>query len=201
MDGMRQPVGEQPTSVYWVRRLAVVLGIVALGLGMWALFSFFGSDASPGATPDAAASVSPSPSDDPTVAVDPARACTDQDISVVTTTPATFSGSKAAEFTVTVELTSGSPCTVDPTTGGKVVVKSGDETWFNSASCSGYAPFGTDAEPFILQDDPRELTASWNYGRGDAACGAELVTAKPGYYWVTVTVQGVAAEPVQFQVT
>lgn len=197
MDGLREPVGDEPAKVYWVRRL--ILAIVLVGLLLWVVWwlsGLFNEAAQPGTTP----SPTSSPSVSESVSEDPARACTNEDLSVVTTTPLSFDGSDPpATFTVTVTLTSDSPCAVDPKVDSKIVVKSGEETWFDSTECPGYAPYGSQTERFILQDEPRELNASWNFGRGDDACVGEP-KAKKGFYWVTATVQGVEAEPVQFEV-
>jgi len=197
MDGLRAPVGEQPAKVYWVRRLVVVLIVVAFLLAaVWWLASVFGDAAQTGASPTA----TPSPTVSESVSEDPARACTGSDISVVTTSPLSFEGSDPpAAFTVTVELTSDSPCAVDPNVDSKVVIKSGEEVWFDTSECPDYPPFGSQAQRFVLQDEPRELTTRWNFGRGDDACFGEPKATK-GYFWVIATVQGVEAEPVQFEV-
>ena len=199
MDGIRHPVGEQPTNVYWKRRLAVVIAIIVLGLLVWWAISALTSSNTPAGTPTADPSVSASPST--SAAADPGRDCTAEDFTVATGPEnANFKGDKVPTFTVTVKSTADTPCMVDPTKASKIVVKSGTELWFDSSKCTDYAVY--DAQKFLLEAGAsHELTATWNRGRDQAGCSAELVDADTGYYWVTATVQGVSASKLQFQLS
>lgn len=206
MDGLRHPVGEEPTNVYWVRRAGVIAAVVIFGLLLWWLISAFGGSGdgnTPGGSPSVESTADSTTSPEPTAAQDPARACTEADLAVTTTSPLTFSGSSPAEFTVSVTLASGNPCTVDPTTDGSaLLITSGDDAWFDSSACEAYAVYGEDAQPFIMQEGAdKKLTATWNFGRGEAACSGGAQDAQPGFYWVTASVQGAQAERVQFEVT
>ena len=199
MDGLTHPVGDQPAAVYWKRRAFVVAGIVVLALFLWwAISSLGGNSSTPGAStsPDPTGSVSP----DATAAADPSRACSDADFTAATAVPAQVSGSKKATFTVTLTSTASTPCVVDASKGSKLVIKSGSDTWFDSSKCSAYVTF--DAEPFMLDAGAtHELKTSWNYGRDDKGCSADLQKATKGFYWATATVANVAAEKKQFEVT
>ena len=202
MDGLTHPVGDQPPEVYWKRRLAVIVGIVVLALLAWWLFSALaGGSKDPGSTPNstpgttnsAGATVSASPS----VSADPSRACTDADITVVTTSAATFTGDTLPTFKVTVTSKASSPCVVDPTVNSKIVIVSGSDTWFDSSTCAGYNVYN--AEKFVIEPAAtHDLTAGWNRGRGAAGCSTDAQPADTGSYWVTATVQGITAAKVQF---
>ena len=199
MDGLRQPVGDDPPQVYWVRRGIVAAVLIGLAIAAWVFINSLASG-----EPGTGASNSPTstPSLSPTVSENPARACGPDDITVETTTPASFSGSEPARFTVTVTLVGDTPCAVDPAAeGAAVVVTSGNEVWYDSAECVGLPPYGDSAKTFILDDGgSQELTAAWNLGRDEASCAVDAVNSVPGFYWVTASLPGVEAERVQFEV-
>jgi len=199
VDGLRHPVGDQPSNVYWKRRVAVLAGVVvAVLLVWWILSSLTGGSASPGTAKSPGPTVSPSTSPSSTLALD--RACTDADVEV-TTGPkdAGFGTNEMPTFDVTVTSVGSSACMVDPKATSTIVIASGNDTWFDSSTCKDYAVF--DAEKFLIQPgDKHELTASWNRGRGDKGCSADLQPATKGYFWVTTTVGGVSADKLQFHI-
>jgi hypothetical protein len=199
MDGLRHPVGEQPSNVYWKRRVFVLVAIVVVALFLWWAISSLGSGStSPGATNSPNPSVSPSNS--PSVSADPSRACTGEDYMVTTSVAAEVSASKAASFTVTVSSTSDSPCVIDPTKDSKLTVRSGNDAWFDSSDCpADFVLF--DAQAFVMEPaKTHDLKTSWNYGRDAKGCVAELQQAKSGTYKATVTVAGVKAAEATFHV-
>jgi len=198
MDGLKHPVGEQPANIYWRRRLFVIVAIVVVALFLWWAISALASD-SPGAspTPSPESTVSPSPTD----VADPGRACTGEDYAVATAVPAEVSASKKVTFTVTVTSTADSACKLDPTADSKLTVRSGNDAWFDSSDCpADFVLF--DSEAFILEPaKTRDLTTTWNYGRDEKGCAADLQTAKDGTYKATVTVAGVKADESTFAVS
>jgi hypothetical protein len=198
MDGLKHPVGEQPPNVYWRRRVAVVAGIIVLGLLVWWILGALTSgtqEPGGGTTPDPTVSATTSPA----AAADPGRDCAAEDFSVVTgPRDAEFTGDDLPTFTVTVISTAETPCVVDPATAAKIVVTSGDNTWFDSSTCTDYAAF--DAEKFVLEAEATyDLTTTWNRGRDDAGCSSEPAEKQEGYYWIVATVQGVSADKIQFR--
>ena len=199
MDGIRHPVGEQPTNVYWKRRLAVVIAVIVVGLLVWWAISALTSSNAPSTPPTTAPTVSTSPST--SAVADPGRDCTAEEFTVASgPANANFAGDTVPTFMVTVTSTAASPCMVDPTTASKIVVKSGNDVWFDSSKCTTYAVYN--AEKFLLDTGAkRDLTATWNRGRDTAGCSTELVAADTGYYWIATTVQGVSAENLQFQLS
>src|SRR4051794_17967273 len=100
MDGIRHPVGDQPTNVYWKRRLAVVIAIVVLALLVWWIFSALGSSDSPSSTPTTDPTTSTSPSTSASADLD--RACTSDDLKLMTEpTSASFPADTEPTFSVT----------------------------------------------------------------------------------------------------
>jgi predicted component of type VI protein secretion system len=198
MDGLKHPVGDQPANIYWRRRMFVIVAIVVFALFLWWAISSLSSD-SPGASPTSSPESTVSTS--PTVNADPGRPCTGDDYTVVAAVPAEVSASKKVSVTVTVASASDSACKLDPTTGSKLTVRSGNDAWFDSADCPAeFALF--DSEAFILEPaKTRDLTTTWNYGRDAKGCLAELQTAKDGTYKATVTVAGVKADEATFAVS
>lgn len=199
MDGIRHPVGDQPATVYWKRRLAVVIAIVVLGLLVWWVISALTTSSDPGTTPNPGSTVTTSPTTSPTT--DLSRACGAEDITVATgPADGKFTGDSLPTFTVTVTGIGDSPCIVDPTSGSKIVIKSGSDTWFDSSKCTGdYTTF--DSEPFLIQpSETHDLTTTWNRGRDDAGCSPDPAKKVTGFYWATATVGGVTADKIQFQI-
>lgn len=198
MDGLKHPVGEQPANIYWRRRVFVIVAIVVFALFLWWAISAL-SSGSPGTAPTS--SPESTVTNSPTVSADPGRPCTGDDYTVATTVPVEVSASEKVAFTVTVTSTSDSPCKLDPTADSKLAVRSGNDAWFDSADCpADFALF--DSEAFIIEPaKTRDLTTTWNYGRDDKGCVAELQKAKAGTYKATVTVAGVKADEATFAVS
>ncbi|MGC4175522.1 hypothetical protein [Demequina sp.] len=197
MDGIRHPVGNQPANIYWRRRVFVVVAIVVLALFVWWVISMLsGGSSDPKTTPE----VTTSPTVTTSAAPDLDRACTGNDYTVVVDVPAEVSGSKKVSFTATVTSTADTPCIIDPTVDSKLTVRSGSDAWFDSSDCpADFALF--DSEKFMLDSGKtRDLKTSWNYGRDEKGCVADLQTAKSGTYKATVTVAGVKADESTFAV-
>jgi hypothetical protein len=184
------------------RRLAVIVGIVVLALLVcWLFGALTGGSKTPGSTPGTTPGATTSPgstlSAAPTVSADPSRPCTDADITVVTTSAATFTGDTLPTFKVTVTSKASSPCVVDPTVDSKILIVSGSDTWFDSSTCAGYNVYN--AEKFVIEPAAtHDLATGWNRGRDAAGCSTDAQPADTGSYWVTATVQGITAEKVQF---
>jgi len=200
MDGLKHPVGDQPANIYWRRRLFVIVAIVVLALFLWWAISALSSNSkTPGAAPTNTSTSTASPS--PTVNADPSRTCTDADVTVVSGPEnASFAGNKVPTFTITVTSIADTPCVVDPATASKIVITSGEDTWFDSSKCNGYEVF--DAEKFVIEPQgTKELSTTWNKGRDDKGCSADQQAGTKGYYWFKATLQGIAADKLQFQLT
>jgi hypothetical protein len=198
MDGLKHPVGEQTPNVYWRRRVAVLAVIVLLGLLLWWIIGVVTEgSAEPSASTSPETSVSPSTS--AAASSGDVPDCAAEDLTIATGPEnLIFAGDEKPTFTVAVTSAATQTCIVDPAKDSKVVVTSGDETWFDSTTCDDYTVF--DSEKFVIEPGAsHDLTASWNKGRGEAGCATDLQDGQKGYYWIAAQVQGVSGDKLQFQ--
>jgi hypothetical protein len=204
MDGVRKPVGDQPPEVYWRRRI-VVLGVVALiGVVIWFLVtSPRGSDTSsePTVTTSPTGSPTVTTSTSPGTGVDASRPCDDADVVVTATpNPGTFAAGSLPVFDVSISMEGLSPCKLTVTqANSELLITSGSDRIYSSLDCPNDATF-TERE-FILQaDSPDEMfQVTWNRQRSAPGCATVTSTPGPGFYWAAITIQGLAAEPAQFE--
>lgn len=203
MEGVRQPVGDLPPQVYWRRRL-VVLGVAILTIVViYFLITAPRGTQTPGAnsTKGPEVTVTATASGDTNLAFDADRPCEAADVTV-TATPNPFSVASGSlpVFDVSVSMKGVSPCklTVSPE-NSELLIMSGSDRIFSSLDCSTDATIN--AREFILQpDSPNEMfQLTWNRQRSAPECATVTATPRPGYYKATVTLQGVAAEPAQFE--
>lgn len=201
MDGLRHPVGEKPTGVYWVRRL-IVLGVVALVLVVaWFLIFSPGGDGgaeAPGTTTDPAATTSPTAQ--PTGTEGAAFACTDADVVLTATpNPRTVGAGSLPQFDISVEHVSLSPCLLSTTADGtELLITSGSDRVFSSLDCTDDGSF-PDTELLLADGATEMFQVNWTRQRSSEGCGTPTSTPGDGFYWAEITVQGIAAEPVQFE--
>jgi len=206
MDGLRDPVGGRPTEVYWRRRIVAATGVALLLVVIFFLAtSPGGTDKKPGAsTTNSPAAVV---SGDPTaVAVDGStRACTAADVELtMTANPFSFAGGALPVFDVAIKNTGETPCKLDTAADGtEFVVWSGGESnkdvYFSTAFCPAD---GTIADrQLILSGGAEEpLSVTWSRERKGEGCTAGDAPAD-GFYWAQLTIQGIASEPAQFQLS
>ncbi len=208
MEGVRTPVGDLPPEVYWRRRF-MVLGIIILAIVViWFLVTSprgtQGNQAGgPQGTPAPTVSVSPSGSPAPTV--DVSRPCTDADITITATpNPRAFAAGTLPVFDVTISMDGLSPCKLSTSSEGtELLVTSGPSSnpdrIFSSLDCPDDATVN-DRE-FILQAGANDelFQVTWNRQRSAPGCTTVNATPGAGFYWAALTIQGVAAEPVQFE--
>mgnify|MGYP005812614539 CR=1 FL=1 len=203
MDGVRRPVGDQPPEVYWRRRI-LVLGVVALiGVVIWFLVTSPRGSKDPSG-PDATTSPTISPtvttSLSPGTTLDASRPCADADVTITATpNPGTFAAGSLPVFDVAIAMEGFTPCKLTVTQeNSELLITSGNDRIFSSLDCPNDATF-TERE-FILQaDSPDEMfQVTWNRQRSAPGCATVTSTPGAGYYWAAITIQGIAAEPVQF---
>jgi len=206
MDGLRDPVGGRPTEVYWRRRI-----VAATGVALLLVVIFFLATSPGGGSKDSNASTTTSPA--PTVSGDPvatasdgsARACTAADVQLtMTPNPFSFGGGALPVFDVAIKNTGEAPCKVDTTADGtEFVIWSGGETnkdvYFSTAFCPAD---GTIADrQLILSGGAEEpLSVTWSRERKGEGCTAGDDPAD-GFYWAQFTIQGIASEPAQFELS
>lgn len=165
------------------------------------------SDPSASATDTAAASESATPSAEPSETVTPtpeettpavATACTAQNLNVaLSVDQKTYAAGQNPALAVTYTNTAGDSCLV----GGEapqvdINITSGPAQVFNLAQCQKEST--PEAELAAGATETKVIT--WDRKLNALGCGTNQ-TIKPGYYWATATVNGVASEPTRIVVT
>jgi len=200
MDGVRTPVGEMPSDVYWRRRLVVLAVAVLSVVVLWYLLRpLFGGPAEPG-TPLADTTTSPAPTGSPGVTTPPviSVACAAPDtVIVLAANPQNLAAdATAAYFDATVTNNGAAPCLFDTAVAGtEFLVTSGEDRVFSSLDCPAVNP--VPATQLLLQPGTSGVfTTAWNLTRSDAACPAAPITVdKTGRYNAALTVNGIVATP------
>lgn len=198
MDGLRHPVGTEPSEVYWKRRLAVVIAIAVLVLMLWLVISSLASP-SPAGTPSPEPTVSTSPSANPTSVQALNRPCTSADVSLaMAANPRAVPSGAMPSFDVTIEQVSDSPCKLDTTADGtQLLITSGSDRIYSSTDCSGDATIKP--QQFLLQPGAQEgMTLSWDRSRSAPGCAKVTATPGAGTYHAKLTIQGIAAQDAVF---
>lgn len=210
MDGLREPVGGQPPEVYWRRRIVAATGLVlALVVLYFLAFSPDGGKDDAAVSPGAEAPAEGT-DDTTTPASDGAtggtsRACTAEDVQLtVTPNPFNVAGGALPVFDVSVKNNSATPCLVDTAAEGtEFTVWSGGESnkdmYFSTAYCPDDATVAS--RQMLLQSGTEEkLSVTWSRQRVGEGCTTGDAPAA-GFYWAQLTVQGIASEPTQFQLS
>ncbi|WP_430867880.1 hypothetical protein [Demequina aurantiaca] len=201
MDGLRNPIGDEPAQVYWKRRLIAVVGIVAVILVIWFLISAATGGDDSGAPTDSspAATTSASPAAASGSGDSASRACGSDDIGITTTAnPASVGADALPVFDVGLAQTGSSACLIDTDADGtELLITSGDDRIYSSMDCpddNTIASTQLVLEPGASED----LAITWNRQRSLPDCATETAVPGAGTYNATVTVQGIQSEPAVF---
>jgi len=143
MSGMLQPVGPEPSVVYWVRRGTVILIVITLLLGMWWLVGAR-SVASPGGSGAISAvedSDDPAPVNAPDAIASPGEPtdCPDSVIDVTATTDSSTYrvGSQDPVLTLTITNNGDAPCFRDiGALANELIITSGGYHVWSSDDCA-----------------------------------------------------------------
>ena len=201
MSTVLHPVGPNPPRVYWVRRLAVLVGILlviaVVGVVGWALTfrggaagaagagSVAGVDAEKAGGSKAAASATP---------VD----CTAAEVQLAVVSDATQYAS-GANPVLKVSVTNGGarPCTVDAGDAAReLVVSSGNDRIWSTKDCAGGE---TASRQLLLDAGARDsVDIPWARVRSAEGCPANLPAPRTGTYQVAVTLLGAGSAPAVF---
>ncbi|MFP7835007.1 hypothetical protein [Marisediminicola sp. LYQ134] len=212
MSTFRNPVGPQPSSVYWRRRLIFILGLVAVIVVVVLIVSRFGGGASaPTVAPSPSASAPAEAADDesddgedaePTADQEEGAPCDPSNLELTAVADQNAYGSgESPQLSFTIANTSSSACTVDVSTDlQSYEITSGAELYWSSTHCAGDTVEATvTLEPNVPQS-PTPIT--WDRTRSDPdACDAEPASVPAGgaTYNLDVSVGDVEAEaPVSF---
>lgn len=222
MDSIKNPVGPEPESVYWRRRIiaiAAVLGVVAILAWLWpsggdsepaALPSTSASPSSATATGSASASAtasaspsasasdeaSPSPTGE-TSAAGEAQACRGGDLDVtVSVETATPTAGAEVVFVMSIANNGDAPCSQDVGAAAtSFTVTSGGYRVWSSDDCN---PGGSKQLEVIPPGQAFAVQAVWPTIITTPGCPATDNPARPGSYDVTATDAGISSAATRF---
>lgn len=204
MSTFRNPVGPQPTNVYWRRRLVVGIGLLAvLVIILLIVFSPKGSGTPTGTkTTDAAVPGDPATPGSTSPPVAATTPCDTADLTVTAKTDkASYSSEEVPQLSFTVTNEGSKACVL--TAGSDVQefkIASGSEVYWNSTDCQTDEVAATTPIDAGGQVDGGQL--SWNRTRSDKAACDDVGAAVPAgdvTYSLTVTVNGVESKPVKLR--
>ncbi len=216
MGAVLHPVGPRSSRVYWVRRLVVVLAVLALvALGVVVGRALTNGDAHAGA--DANSESEDATADDASDgAAEPGA--TDQDAAgqedgvdgsgptacdaatitlTLTADQQSYSAGQKPVFTVTITNTSSASCTIDAGEANReILITSGNDRIWSSTDC----PSEPTERNLLLPAGGRDESAvTWQQVRSAPECPGDLSAPRPGTYQATATVAGVSSTAVVFQ--
>jgi hypothetical protein len=200
MSTFKNPVGPQPSSVYWRRRLVVGLGLLAV-IVIIMMIVFAPRDSTPAPVPtETGASKSPEATNPETPAGD-AEACASGVVTVVAATDKnSYSAGELPQLSLTINNTGSVACTFNA--GSDVqeyIITSGSDNIWNSTHCQ--------VEPVaaaIQLEAGESISApaiAWDRTRSDpSTCDDDRsqVIAGGATYRLQIIVDGVESEDVPF---
>jgi hypothetical protein len=202
MEGLRQPVGDLPPEVYWRRRLVIIGGLLLLILVLWFLVTSPSGDNDTSTAGDA----TPSPTASPTTTATAAEAlavgreCTEGDLEITTTpNPFTFDSDSLPSFDVAIEHVGDSPCLLQTAhEDSALLITSGSDRIWSSADCPTQSPIN-DREFLLEAGQEEDFQVTWPRTRSAPECATVTAEPAPGFYLADLSLQGIAAEQVQFE--
>jgi hypothetical protein len=195
VSSLLHPVGPQPRAVYWLRRVVILVILVAAVL-LLAHACSGGSPANPGARDVAKAAGSPRPSGQASAAAVPR--CRPADLSAsLATDRSTYGSGQQPRFTATFHNVSGATCRLVSTAATRSwTVTSGTDTVWSSSGCH----LGSRTRTRLTATGTATVSIRWDAHRNDASC-TPGAAALPGTYVVRATFGGVIATPAVFHLT
>ncbi len=220
--GFLQPVGPEPPSTYWVRRVLVLIAMVLVVALLWWLFLGRSSGA-----PSAGGTPTPTPTPTPTVSTTPPPTtptapshtatttpsgsttsstsgttpdCTNADIKVAVTTNAqSYPPAHDPMLTLTVTNTSSTTCLRDVGSAAEeLTVSSGQTRVWSSDDCN---PPGTSDISQLQPGQPLSVSVPWGRTFSQPGCPTGQPDAQPGTYQVTGRVGSKHSAPATFSLT
>jgi hypothetical protein len=198
MSTFRNPVGPQPSNVYWRRR--IIVGLAALAVIVIIILIFIqprGGEPTPKATDVKQTSAASTPPADPSAACAPASIKLD-----AVTDKIAYAAGENPMISLTITNTGSSPCTINAgSTVQELIITSGSEKYWDSKDCQSGA---VDA-PIILEPNvPQSSTPiAWDRTRSSAStCEGDRpkVPAGGASYHLSVKVGDIESESTkQFQ--
>lgn len=208
MSTIRNPVGPQPPSVYWRRRLLVLLGLVAVIVVIVLIIVRPGQGEPAGTetgTPAPGDTAAPSSTPTPTfTSAAGGEACNPAQIALTAVTDSnSYASGVKPMISMTIENRGSAPCTYDVGTGAQeYIITSGSDRIWSSKDCQ-QSPTST---PQVLEpgvelsttpfawDRTRSSTETCNGSRPAAVAGPDGPT-----YRLEVVLGDAESEPVAFR--
>jgi hypothetical protein len=160
MSTFRTPVGPQPSSVYWRRR--IVVGLALLAVIVIILLLFFQPKGAPPTSPNTAPTASPT-GPATSASTDPQQPCAPGVVDITASTDKnSYSAGEKPQITLTVTNKGATACTLNAgTTQQEYLITSGSELYWNSRDCQ------TDAvdSPVVLQPNKPVSTSPLTWDR------------------------------------
>jgi len=203
-----RPVGPQSPGVYWVRRLVVLLVVLALLLGI--RFLLFRGDSTTTATPEPStsptASTTPEPTDtgspsaEPTPTATAVPACKDSQITVTASTDAaTYTVGSTPRLRMRIQNTSDTACRRDiGAAQNELLITSGSARVWSSDDCN---PGGTAQVVTLKPEQSYSVSVTWLGRLSAKGCPADQPLAEAGTYKLTGRNGDVTSDAAVFSLT
>lgn len=201
MEGLRNPVGDQPPEVYWKRRLiAGVAAAAILVFLVWIITSALSGgseDPSPGSSVEA--SVDASGSAAQTGDASASRACGASDVVITTTAnPTAVAAGALPVFDATVTHNGQSACKLDTDADGtELLITSGEDRIYSSADCPDDETIAS-KQLILAPGASEDLSVTWSRQRSVPECTAVRAEPGPGTYKASLAIQGIQSEVATF---
>lgn len=198
MSTFRNPVGPQPSSVYWRRR--IVVGAALLAVIVIILLLFFQPKGAPPTASDPKTTAAPTV-DASSAPADPQKACAPGVVDITASTDKlSYGAGENPQITLTVTNRGAVPCTINAgTTQQEYLITSGSELYWNSRDCQ------TDAvdAPVVLQPNVPVSTTplTWERVRSSpTTCDSprDPVPAGGASYHLNINLGDLKSNDVQF---
>ena len=207
MSTLRSPVGPQPPSVYWRRRLLVLLGLIAVIVVIVLLIIPRPSTPSGDKTPDPSGTPSSEPSGSPTPTFTSAAggtACNPAQITIMAVTDSnSYASGVKPSISMKITNAGSAPCTLDvnPATQEYLITSGNDRIW-SSKDCQAegvatpvvFEPGVTQQTEPIVWDRTRSSTTTCNTTRPAAVANSDGPT-----YRLEVKLGTIESEQVAFR--
>jgi hypothetical protein len=190
MGSLLNPVGPEPTRVYWLRRGAVVLAVVLVVAALVWVFrpqpeeSVTATPASPSVTPVATPSVTPTPSETPTPTPTGPLACdaTNSTLGLAGFQKVKQDGKQLFTLTITNKGTQACALDLKPATF-TLSVKSGTDLIWTTEHCEKWVPSAKVKS--LKAGKAHEFRITWPVVRSGEGCKTAKSLLGPGTYVAT----------------
>jgi hypothetical protein len=163
MSTIRNPVGPQPPSVYWRRRLLVLLGIIAVIVVIWLIVVRPGAG-TPSGTPTPSDTPAPSATPTPTfTSAAGGEECNPTQVRITAITDAnSYASGVEPKLSMSITNVGAAPCTFNVGTDAQeYIITSGSDRIWSSKDCQT----GATANPVVLAPGVEQTTTPFPWDR------------------------------------